>query len=117
MEMLTIPASQSSLVNTLLRVITDPDMPVEVASRAAELIAFDLRVDQWFVDVGKLTATNEEMRLAIKKTGNLTREVESAWTEYSESQQKASDTLLGCIGNAIDEFGQILKSKGKSAPG
>jgi hypothetical protein len=97
---LTIPASSSALVNILLLVVTDPEMLWDTAARAAELIALDLRVDQWCIEIGKVTAS---------------REVETAWTDYLKSPEHDHEDLRDCIEHACNVFGAIVADGGRDA--
>ena len=109
---LNLPASTSTLLNTLLFVVTDPEMRWETAARAAELMALELRANQWWAEVGVVDGSEQEAEQLMKGTGPATTRIERGWVDYLTSQERDGKRLREGIEEACTVFLDALAEVG-----
>jgi hypothetical protein len=108
MKTITIPAAQSALINTLVRVITGPRVPWDVVASAGDLIALEVRFDHWFLTVAKFRASDEQIETCLDFSGQATDNIELAWAKYEASPEHDVVELRAQIAEACQRFREII---------
>jgi hypothetical protein len=109
MNTLALPATTSALVNVLLRVITGWQIPSDVAACAADLIALDLRLSDWFLSEAKPNASEAAFTQVLELTDQRTKLIERLWLEYESSDRQAVDPLRDAIQESCDLFRSVIQ--------
>jgi hypothetical protein len=87
---LLVPAANSALVNTLIRIVLQEDIYRTTAAAAAELMADDIRYNVWFYDFGK-KLPDVQMYAAMDAGADATENVEAARLAFAASPKGAPD--------------------------
>jgi hypothetical protein len=87
MKTITVCEPASTLGQTLLRIVTDASVTREVASLAAEAMAADLRLEQWFEDSvkGRTDLPNDSAERILGVWYDVEEDVARAWDEHRRS--------------------------------
>jgi hypothetical protein len=109
MNTITLPVTTSALVNVLLRVITGWDIPSDIAARAADLIALDLRLSDWFLSVCKPSASETEITRVLELMEERSKLIERLWLEYESAPSHTVDSLRAAIEESCNLFGGLIQ--------
>jgi hypothetical protein len=83
MKTITLPEPPSPLGQTLVRIMTHPSVSREVAALAADAMASDLRLEQWFEDSvkGRVDAPEGSAERILSVWYDVEEEVGRAWDD------------------------------------
>jgi hypothetical protein len=102
-----VPEGSSALRNILVQVVTDPCMPWEGVAMAAELIAMDVRFDDWFLRVGKTSLPSEYLEQCLEMSDGITASVEAAWNKRQE--EGGVSLLCEALGRSLAKLEDAMR--------
>lgn len=82
---LQVPKTESPLRNILIRVIAAPEVPLHLVADAADLLALDVRFNQWFLRVAKPNLSERRIDELLETYDEVTNLVVKAWDEREAS--------------------------------
>jgi hypothetical protein len=97
----SVGPTTSVLVNALLQIIADPGADLSLIASAADLIALDARLNDWFASSAKQTQTYDDLERILELSDRVTDAVTSAWVQHEladpEGRAAVRESILaGC---------------------
>ncbi len=108
---ITVPSSVSVIRNLMVQAMMIPSLPLDAVVRAAELVAFDVRGNQWILGA-KGTKPNEELLSVIEHVENTTELLERAWNAFGQSGGQDDAKLIAAIEEACKRLREMLEAEG-----
>ena len=115
MNTMQVPLGSSSLRNILVQVVTDPGMPWDVVALAAELIAMDVRFDNWFLHVAKASLPSEYLEHCLDMSDAITASVEAAWNKHHD--EGGISALREALGPSLAQLEDAMRRSRKREEG
>jgi hypothetical protein len=72
--------------NTLIQIVADRTAPSDIVALAADLIAADVRFDDWFLRIAKRTFDAEAIERLLKLSDDVVNEVDRTWRTRSDGE-------------------------------
>lgn len=111
----TLLGSISELTDVLVRIVTSPGVTWDTVAAAADLIALDVRFDNWFLTVAKPSMGAEELENILDLSERMTDLVRRTWDAYEGSPDDAKG-LRDALADASRAFRAVITTVQSSDP-
>jgi hypothetical protein len=86
-------------------------MPWDTVAMAAELIAMDLRFDNWFLHVAKASLPSEYLEQCLDMSDAITASIEAAWSRHQE--EGGISALREALGQSLAKLEDAMRKSGR----
>ncbi|MFP2905390.1 hypothetical protein ACLESD_10100 [Pyxidicoccus sp. 3LFB2] len=93
-EMMHVHKTTSTLRNILVQVMTDPGAPWQVVAAAGDLVALDVRFDDWLLRVAKPGLEGRQIENLLQMSDEVSDLIEQFWLSRSDTGWDALHRML-----------------------